>query len=91
MENQTPGQTFQKPAFIKAPPTCMGLYQGLLFSCFCHYKSVIYPVNFPWPIHVVFGARIVWFYNNSYSLLKLKSLRVAPGLRDMKGYTITLW
>lgn len=49
-------------------------------SCRCQLKSMLStPVNFPWPIHVVLRARIVWFHN-LHSVLKLKSLRVAPGL-----------
>ena len=83
---KTPGRTFQKLTFIKAPPAL-----GLWFSTyFYHPKSMLStPVNFPWCIHVVFGDRIVWLYN-SYALIKLKFLRVTPGLRDMKECIVTL-
>lgn len=58
MENQNPSHTFQELTFIKASPVlgrCPSTY-------FCQHKSMLStPVNFPWPIHAVFGDRTVWF------------------------------
>lgn len=59
MQNQTPGDTFQKLAFFRAPPAS-GLCPGLFLSC--QLKSMpSTPMNFPRPIHVMLRARLLGF------------------------------